>query len=79
METAALYGMGPQHGAQVLSMVTVSDEIHLKNFDYKTGKFQNEDDKYAFVDLPTEEREKKADCTALIALNTAKRIILKKE
>ena len=39
METAALYGMGPQHGAQVLSMVTVSDEIHLKNFDYKTGKF----------------------------------------
>jgi purine-nucleoside phosphorylase len=75
MESAALYGMAPQHGAKVLSMVTVSDEIHLKNFDYKKGKFMNEDDKYSFVDLPTDQRETKCDCMALVALNTAKRII----
>ena len=52
METAALYGLAPSLGAKVLSLLTVSDEIHMKGFDYETGKFKNEKDKYKFVDIP---------------------------
>ena len=77
METAALYGIGPSLGAKVLSLLTVSDEIHMKGFDYKTGKFKDEKDKYKFVDIPQGERETKCDCMALLALETAKRIIKK--
>ena len=77
METAALYGLAPSLGAKVLSLLTVSDEIHMKGFDYETGKFKNEKDKYKFVDIPQGERETKCDCMAMLAFETAKRIIMK--
>ena len=33
MEAAALYGMAHEHGVEALCMMTITDEIHLKNYD----------------------------------------------
>jgi len=34
MEAAGLYGMAHEHGVQALAMMTITDEIHLKDYNW---------------------------------------------
>ena len=75
MEAAALYGIAPQHGVKALCMCTITDEIHLKNYDFKHEKFADPSDIGEFVGMTSDERETKMGNMALLALKTAESII----
>ena len=55
MEAAALYGMGHEHGAQTLAILTITDEIHLKNYNPKSKLFKDPEDKLDFRGMMTNE------------------------
>ena len=61
METATLYGMSHQHEVESLAMMTITDEIHMKDYDPVSKTFADPKNKYAFNGMSYQVREGKLD------------------
>lgn len=75
MESAVMYGMSHQHEVQSLTVLAITDEIHMNNYDPVSKTFADPANKYSFNGMSKEDRANKVDQMALLALKTAVRIV----